>query len=121
MDIKAFFDSMPWDLTQKAVAHHTDLKWVLIYVRRWLKAPMLMPDGTLKHRTMGTPQGGPISPLLANLFLHYGFDAWMTREYPGISFERYADDVIVHCASERQARHVRAAIDARLAQWPCLN
>ncbi len=92
MDIKAFFDSMPWDLTQKAVAHHTDSKWVLIYVERWLKAPMLMPDGTLKHRTMGTPQGGPISPLLANLFLHYGFDAWMTREYPGISFERYADD-----------------------------
>ena len=116
LDIKAFFDSMPWDLMQKAVAHHTDSKWVLIYVRRWLKAPMLMPEGTLKHRTMGTPQGGPISPLLANLFLHYGFDAWMTREYPGISFERYADDVIVHCASERQARHVRAAIDARLAQ-----
>ena len=92
MDIRAFFDSMPWDLTQKAVAHHTDSKWVLIYVERWLKAPMLMPDGTLKHRTMGTPQGGPISPLLANLFLNYGFDAWMTREYPGISFERYADD-----------------------------
>jgi group II intron reverse transcriptase/maturase len=116
MDIKAFFDSMPWDLTQKAVAHHTDSKWVLIYVERWLKAPMLMPDGTLKHRTMGTPQGGPISPLLANLFLHYGFDAWMTREYPGISFERYADDVIVHCVTERQARQVRAAIGDRLAE-----
>jgi len=116
MDIKAFFDSMPWDLTQKAVAHHTDSKWVLIYVERWLKAPMLMPDGTLRHRTMGTPQGGPISPLLANLFLHYGFDAWMTREYPGISFERYADDVIAHCVTERQARQVRAAIGDRLAE-----
>ncbi len=100
MDIKAFLDS----------------KWVLIYVERWLRAPMLMPDGTLKHRTMGTPQGGPISPLLANLFLHYGFDAWMTREYPGISFERYADDVIVHCVTERQARQVRAAIGDRLAE-----
>ena len=116
MDIKAFFDSMPWELTQKAVAHHTDSKWVLIYVERWLKAPMLMTDGTLKHRMMGTPQGGPISPLLANLFLHYGFDAWMTREYPGIAFERYADDAIVHCVSERQARYVRAAIAERLAK-----
>jgi RNA-directed DNA polymerase len=116
MDIKAFFDTMPWDLTQKAVAHHTDSKWVLIYVERWLKAPMLMPDGTLKHRTMGTPQGGPISPLIANLFLHYGFDAWMTRKHPGISFERYADDVIVHCVSKSQALHVRAAIAVRLAE-----
>jgi group II intron reverse transcriptase/maturase len=116
MDIKAFFDTMPWGLMQKAVAHHTDSKWVLIYVERWLKAPMLMPDGTLKHRTMGTPQGGPISPLLANLFLHYGFDAWMTRKFPGVSFERYADDAIVHCVSERQARYVRAAISDRLAK-----
>jgi hypothetical protein len=87
----------------------------MMYVERWLKSPMLMPGGILKHRTMGTPQGGPISPLLANLFLHYGFDAWMTREYPGISFERYADDVIVHCVTERQARQVRAAIGDRLA------
>lgn len=116
MDIRAFFDSMPWELTQKAVAHHTDSKWVLIYVERWLKSPMLMTDGTLKRRTMGTPQGGPISPLLANLFLHYGFDVWMTREYPGIAFERYADDVIVHCVSERQARYVRAAVAKRLAK-----
>src|SRR6266705_1064362 len=115
MDIKAFYDSMPWDLTHKAVAHHTESKWVLIYVERWLKAPMLMPDGTLRHRTMGTPQGGPVSPLLANLFLHYGFDAWMTREYPGISFERFADDVVIHCVSERRARQVRDAVACRLA------
>ena len=85
-------------------------------MERWLKAPMLMPDGTLKHRTMGTPQGGPISPLLANLFLHYAFDSWMTRECPGVPFERYADDVIVHCASERQARYMRARIANRLAK-----
>jgi RNA-directed DNA polymerase len=116
MDIKAFFDSMPWDLTQRAVACHTDQNWVLLYVERWLKAPMLMPDGTLEHRTMGTPQGGPISPLLANLFLHYGFDVWMTREFPQIPFERYADDAVVHCVSESQARHVRDAIATRLAK-----
>lgn len=70
LDVKAFFDSVPWDLMLKAVARHTDQKWVLLYVERWLKAPMLMPDGTLTHRVKGTPQGGPISPLIANLFLH---------------------------------------------------
>src|SRR6516162_8144359 len=83
MDVKAFFDSVSWDLALKAVARHTDQKWVLLYVERWLKAPMLMPDGTLTERTRGTPQGGPISPLLANLFLHYGFDRWLSLEYPG--------------------------------------
>jgi hypothetical protein len=71
LDVKAFFDSVPWDLMLKAVARHTDSKWVLLYVERWMKAPMLMPDGSLTHRTKGTPQGGPISPLIANLFLHY--------------------------------------------------
>jgi retron-type reverse transcriptase len=92
LDVKAFFDSVSWDLVLKAVACHTDRKWVLLYVGRWLEAPMLMPDGTLAGRTQGTPQGGPISPLLANVFLHYGFDSWMAREYPGCPFERFADD-----------------------------
>jgi group II intron reverse transcriptase/maturase len=115
LDVKAFFDSVPWDLMQKAVARHTDQKWILLYVERWLKAPMLMSDGILAERTRGTPQGGPISPLLANLFLHYGFDAWMTREFPGVPFERFADDVVVHCVSERRAREVREAIGRRLA------
>jgi RNA-directed DNA polymerase len=116
LDVKAFFDSVPWDLMLKAVARHTDQEWVLLYVERWLKAPMLMTDGNLVHRVQGTPQGGPISPVLANLFLHYGFDTWMTREFPGIRFERFADDAVIHCASEPQARLVRAAVARRLAE-----
>jgi RNA-directed DNA polymerase len=116
LDVKAFFDSVPWDLMLKAVARHTDQKWVLLYVERWLKAPMLMPDGTLAPRVKGTPQGGPISPLIANVFLHYGFDMWMVREYPTVWFERFADDVVVHCVTERQARMVQDAIGRRLAE-----
>jgi len=91
-DIRAFFDCVPHDLLLKAVAHHTDQRWVLLYIERWLKAPMQMADGTLAARQAGTPQGSPISPLLANLFMHYAFDLWMTRTYPGCLFERYADD-----------------------------
>src|SRR5271170_6638358 len=83
LDIRAFFDSVPHDLLLKAVAHHTDERWVLLYIERWLKAPMQMPDGTLVAREKGTPQGSPISPLLANLFMHYAFDMWMDREHPG--------------------------------------
>jgi group II intron reverse transcriptase/maturase len=116
LDVKAFFDSVPWDLMLKAVARHVTQPWVMLYVERWLKAPMLMPDGTLTHRTKGTPQGGPISPLIANIFLHYGFDTWMTREFPGIGFERFADDVVVHCVTERQAHKVRQAIGRRFAE-----
>ena len=115
LDVKAFFDTVSWDLTLKAVARHTDLKWVLLYVERWLKASMRMPDGTVTVRTQGTPQGGPISPLLANLFLHYGFDRWISREYPGVRFERFADDVVIHCVTERQAREVWDAIGRRFA------
>jgi len=92
LDVKAFFDSVPWDLMLKAVARHTESTWVLLYVERWLKAPMLMPDRTLTQRVKGTPQGGPISPLIANIFLHYGFDMWMVREVPTVWFERFADD-----------------------------
>jgi group II intron reverse transcriptase/maturase len=116
LDVKAFFDSVPWDLMLKAVARHTDQKWVMLYVERWLKAPMLMPDGTLAQRVKGTPQGGPISPLIANIFLHYGFDMWMVREFPTVWFERFADDVVVHCVTERQARQVQDAIGRRLAE-----
>src|SRR5215203_3503055 len=116
LDIRAFFDTVPWDLVLKAVAHHTDQAWILLYVERWLKAPLQQPDGSLVARDRGTPQGSAISPLLANLFMHYAFDAWMVRELPGISFERYCDDAVVHCSSEKQARYVRDAIAARLAQ-----
>jgi RNA-directed DNA polymerase len=118
MDIRAFFDTVPWDLVRKAVAHHIspDQRWILLYVERWLKAPLQHADGTLVARDRGTPQGSAISPLIANLFMHYAFDAWMAREHPGIRFERYCDDAVVHCASEQQARHMRAAIAARLAE-----
>jgi group II intron reverse transcriptase/maturase len=115
LDVRAFFDSVPWDLMLRALARHTDQKWILMYVERWLKAPMLQADGVLARRTKGTPQGGPVSPLIANVFLHYGFDVWIAREFPGVLFERFADDVVVHCVTERQARQVREAIGHRLA------
>ena len=114
LDVQKFFDSVPWDLVIKAVQAHTDQPWVLLYVRRWLAAPLQQPDGTLQRRDRGTPQGSAISPVLANLFLHYAFDAWMAREFPAIPFERYADDAVVHCVSERQAQHVRHAIANRM-------
>jgi RNA-directed DNA polymerase len=118
MDIRAFFDTVPWDLVLKAVARHIspDQAWILLYVGRWLKAPLQQADGTLVARDRGTPQGSAISPLLANLFMHYAFDAWLAREFPGVRFERYCDDAVVHCASERQARQVRDAIAGRLAE-----
>jgi RNA-directed DNA polymerase len=118
LDIRAFFDTVPWDLMLKAVAHHLthDQRWILLYVERWLKAPLRRQDGTLVNRERGTPQGSAISPLLANLFMHYAFDAWMAREFPGVRFERYVDDAVVHCRSEKQARFVRDAIAARLKQ-----
>jgi RNA-directed DNA polymerase len=114
LDVRSFFDSVPWDLMLKAVARHVTQEWVLLYVERWLKAPMQMPDGMLTRRTRGTPQGGPISPLIANLFLHYGLDMWLLREFPTVRFERFADDAVVHCVTERQAHQVREAIERRL-------
>ncbi|MGH9097136.1 MAG: group II intron reverse transcriptase/maturase [Acidimicrobiales bacterium] len=114
LDVRAFFDSVPHDLLLKAVAHHTDERWVLLYIERWLTAPMQMADGTLVAREKGTPQGSPISPLLANLFMHYAFDKWMDREFPGSPFERYADDAVIHCNTEAQARSLWAALAERL-------
>lgn len=116
LDVKAFFDSVSWERMLKAVARHTDQRWVLIYVERWLRASMQMPDGTKVARVKGTPQGGPISPLIANIFLHYGFDLWMNRKFPGVQFERFADDMVVHCVTESQARYVRDAIGRRLVE-----
>jgi group II intron reverse transcriptase/maturase len=98
------------------VAHHTDNPWVRLYIARWLRAPVQKPDGTEEPRTRGTPQGGVVSPLLANLFLHYAFDHWMHRTFPRIPFERYADDAIVHCRTERQASMVLEAIRRRFEQ-----
>jgi RNA-directed DNA polymerase len=116
LDIKSFFDSIPHDLVERAVAHHTDSPWVRLYIARWLRAPVQKTDGTREQRTRGTPQGGVISPLLAHLFLHYAFDLWMRRQYPHVQFERYADDAIVHCRSEKQARTVLEAIRDRFLQ-----
>jgi len=116
LDIRGFFDNLDHDLMMRAVRRHTDCKWILLCVERWLKAPAQLSDGTLVSRHRGTPQGGVISPLLANLFLQYAFDAWVQRSYPTISFERYADDIIVHCRSERQAQWIRTVIERRLSE-----
>ncbi len=116
MDLKSFFDSLDHSLVLKAVAHHTDLRWILLYVERWLKAPLQREDGTLEPRDRGSRQGSAISPVLANIFLHYALDLWLAREFAGVPFERYADDVILHCKSEAQAQLVRDAIIERLAQ-----
>ncbi|MEY9988100.1 RNA-directed DNA polymerase [Streptomyces sp. V4I8] len=115
-DVAKFFDSVPWDLLVKSVEAHTDAVWVKLHVRRWLAAPLVLPDGSLLERKRGTPQGAPVSPVLANLFLHYAFDTWMAREFPAVWFERYADDAVLHCITERQARHVLAALTDRLVE-----
>jgi group II intron reverse transcriptase/maturase len=116
LDIKAFFDTIPHELILKAVAKHTQLKWLLLYVRRWLQAPLEREDGSRLAREQGSPQGSAISPLLANLFMHYCFDSWMSREFPTIGFERYCDDIVVHCGSQRQAEYVRERIGVRLKE-----
>ncbi len=115
LDVRAFFDSVDHSLMLKAVERHTDARWVLLYVTRWLEAPVQQPDGTLAARDRGTPQGSAVSPVLANLYLHYAFDMWLAREYPGVAFERYCDDAVIHCASQEQAVMVRDALAARLA------
>lgn len=115
LDIKAYCDSIPYDLIERAVTHHTDLPWVRLYVGRWLRAPVERPDGTQEERIRGTPQGGVVGPLLANLFLHYAFDLWMQRNHPPVRFERYADDAVVHCRSEGEGRAVLEASRGRLA------
>src|SRR6516165_630372 len=104
LDVQEFFDTVPWDLMVKAVEAVTDARWVLLYVERWLAAPLEHPGGALEKRTKGTPQGSAVSPILANLFMHYAFDSWMVRSFPGCPFERYADDAVVHCKTRRQAQ-----------------
>jgi RNA-directed DNA polymerase len=116
VDVQKFFDTVPWDLVVRAVRTVTDARWVLLYVKRWLAAPLQRPDGALVQREKGTPQGSAVSPILANLFMHYAFDQWMARTFPGCPFERYADDAVVHCASRRQAEAVLAGIAARMQE-----
>jgi RNA-directed DNA polymerase len=114
-DIQKFFDSLDHRLVVKAVKANTDQRWVLLYVKRWLTAPLQQPNGTLQERDRGTPQGSAVSPVLANLVLHYAFDMFLEREFPTVTFERFADDAVVHCVTERQARQVREALTERLA------
>jgi RNA-directed DNA polymerase len=116
LDIRGFFDNISHDLLIRAVKKHAQDKWVVLYLQRWLKAPVQEEDGRLVPREKGTPQGGVISPLLANLFLHYAFDRWMAKQYPQVPFERYADDAIVHGRTEAEAQEVREAIAARLRE-----
>ena len=113
-DIKGLFDNIDHALLMKAVRKHTDTPWVLLYIERWLKAPFQRADGTLDMRTKGTPQGGVVSPVLANLFLHYAFDEWMRRNHPAQPFERYADDAVVHCRTYAEAEALKAALGQRL-------
>ena len=114
LDIKGFFDSIDHELLIKAVRKHTECQWHVLYIERWLKASLMHADGSIEERLRGTPQGGVISPLLANLFLHYAFDVWMQRHWTGIWFERYADDVVCHCDTEQQAEALRESLRERL-------
>jgi group II intron reverse transcriptase/maturase len=118
LDVQKFFDSVPWDLVIKAVEANTthEQRWIVLYVKRWLAAPILTTSGTLAERDRGTPQGSAISPALANLFMHYAFDSWLEQQFPTVEFERFADDAVVHCVTERQARQVLAALETRMEQ-----
>lgn len=113
MDIQGFFDSIDRELLLKAVHKHIKERWHLLYIERWLNAPVQHKDGRLEYPQRGTPQGGVISPLLANLFLHYVFDVWVERHWGGIQFERYADDLVCHCASYHEAQRLRTVLERR--------
>ena len=117
MDIQKFFDEIDHELMLKAVTHVMEDKWVRMYVERWLQMAIMKKDGTLEQRNgKGTPQGGVISPLLANLYLHFTLDAWLNKHYPEVSFVRYADDVVIHCKTKEQAEEVLEAIKIRLKE-----
>lgn len=115
-DIKGLFDNIDHDLLMKALRKHCNCTWVLLYVERWLKAPLQYNDGTIIMRDRGTPQGGVVSPILSNLFLHYAFDSWVRRELPDIEFCRFADDGLLHCRSQSQAEDILGKIEQRFLQ-----
>jgi len=116
LDIKGFFDNLDHMLMMKAITFHTDEKWIHLYAERWLKAPLQREDGELIKREKGTPQGGVVSPLLANIFMHHAFDDWMKRRFPDVKFERFADDILAHCSSLKQAEKVLGEIRIRLKE-----
>lgn len=115
-DIKGLFDNIDHDLLMRAVRKHTDTKWVILYIERWLKTPFQMADGRMVERTAGTPQGGVISPVLSNLFLHYVFDIWMSRNRPQNSWVRYADDGIAHCRTQEEAEELLCQLKVRFKE-----
>jgi len=110
------FDNIDHELLLRAVRKHVTCKWALLYIERWLKAPMMQEDGVITERSRGTPQGGVVSPILSNAFLHYAFDLWMTRTHPDLPWCRYADDGLVHCRTESEATALVAALQVRLAE-----
>jgi RNA-directed DNA polymerase len=116
LDVQKFFDTVPWERIIAAVEANTTLPWVILYVKRWLAAPIRMPGGTLAARDRGTPRGSAVSPVLANLFMHYAFDLWLAREFPGCPFERYAGDAVVHCRTKARAEAVLEALRSRMEQ-----
>jgi RNA-directed DNA polymerase len=115
-DVKGLFDNIDHEFLLRAVRKHVTCTWVLLYVERWLTAPMLQEDGTIVERSRGTPQGGVVSPILSNLFMHYAFDIWMARTFPDLPWCRYADDGLVHCRSEEEAQIIREALQTRLSE-----
>jgi len=116
LDIKGFFDNIDHELMMRAVKHFTSKGHILLYVERWLKCPVQKQDGTIQQRTKGTPQGGVISPVLANIFLHFAFDSWFERKHPECRFERYADDIIIHCSTFKEALRVLNTVTQRMNQ-----
>jgi group II intron reverse transcriptase/maturase len=117
MDISSFFDKMSHELLVKAIDRHVEEKWVKMYLIRWLESAIEDRKGNKRQRMgEGTPQGGVISPLLANLFLHYAFDMWIGKMYPKLRFVRYADDIVVHCNTQQEAEEVLKAIRGRMAE-----
>ena len=116
LDIRKLFDRIDHELLMKAVRKHTDSAWEILYIERWLKAPFQMQDGSLVERTMGTPQGGVVSPVLANLFMHYAFDEWMRREHPNNPWARYADDAVIHCRTQKEAESLLIDLGERFKQ-----
>lgn len=115
-DIRGLFDNLDHELLMKAVKKHTECKWVILYVERWLKTPMQLPDGSLQEKTRGVMQGGVISPILSNLFLHYVFDIWMKKKYPITPWCRYADDGLAHCETKQQAEELLTALKQRFKE-----
>ena len=116
LDIRKYFNSIDHELLMRAVKRHTSCTWLILYIERWLTAPVREEDGTLREVTQGTPQGGVISPLLANLFLHYAMDLWMKRNFPEVPFARFADDAVLHCKTESEAEQVRNALVRRFEE-----